>query len=431
MVLVAAGIVVGPAALDVLPGTRTSEPYLVLAELTLAVLLFADASTVRLREVEGDVRLPGRLLLIGLPVTIALGTVVARIVFPSQPWGAAALIASILAPTDVALGLPVISNAAVPNRIRRALNVESGLNDGIATPFVTLFLLMVAAEEHTGPANWLAEALADLGLAVATALVVGVVGGVAARHAVRRGWTTPASRELLVLTLALLSYAAALAIGGNGFVAAFLGGIVFGAASDGVLREPTEFAENVGLFASFVVWTLFGAFFAGPQLIGDGTHVDAIAVRRPQPHRHPDPPGRARHGGGRPASGDGALRGVVRAARPGLRRVPAHRGRGRRRHAGGRRPRLDRDVDDRAFGAPAWAHRATVVRCVRSPDRLPRARSPGGRFGSGTPHPPAAVSRVGLPAALGDRHLSTPRLGSVGWPGSWWAPGDSNPEPAD
>ena len=277
MVLVAAGIVVGPAALDVLPGTRTSEPYLVLAELTLAVLLFADASTVQLREVEGDVRLPGRLLLIGLPVTIALGTLVARIVFPSQPWAAAALIASILAPTDVALGLPVISNAAVPNRIRRALNVESGLNDGIATPFVTLFLLMVAAEEHTGPANWLAEALEDLGLALATALVVGVVGGLAARHAVRRGWTTPASRELLVLTLALLSYAAALAIGGNGFVAAFLGGIVFGAASDGVVREPTEFAENVGLFASFVVWTLFGAFFAGPQLIGDGTHAAAIA----------------------------------------------------------------------------------------------------------------------------------------------------------
>ena len=277
MVLVAAGIVVGPAALDVLPGTRTSEPYLVLAELTLAVLLFADASTVQLREVEGDVRLPGRLLLVGLPLTIALGTVVARIVFPSEPWAAAALIASILAPTDVALGLPVISNAAVPNRIRRALNVESGLNDGIATPFVTLFLLIVAAEEHVGPADWLTEALVDLGLAVATALVVGVVGGVAARYAVRRGWTTPASRELLVLTLALLSYAAALAIGGNGFVAAFLGGIVFGAASDGVLREPTEFAENLGLFASFVVWTLFGAFFAGPQLIGDGTHVAAIA----------------------------------------------------------------------------------------------------------------------------------------------------------
>jgi NhaP-type Na+/H+ or K+/H+ antiporter len=277
MVFVAAGIVVGPAALDLMPGTRTGEPYLVLAELTLAVLLFADASTVQLREVEGDARLPGRLLLVGLPLTIALGTLVARIVFPSQPWAAAALIASILAPTDVALGLPVVANAAVPNRIRRALNVESGLNDGIATPFVTLFLLIVAAEERTGPANWLTESLAELGFAVVTAVVVGAAGGIVVRTALRRGWTTQGSRELVVVAFAVLSYSAALTVGGNGFVAAFLGGIFFGAATGGQLNEPTEFAENLGLFASFLVWTLFGAFLAGPLLLRDGSHLAAVA----------------------------------------------------------------------------------------------------------------------------------------------------------
>ena len=276
MVFVAAGIAIGPAALDLLPATPTGDASLLLAELTLAVLLFADASTVQLREVEGDARLPGRLLLIGLPLCIVLGTLAARLVFPALPWAAAALIASILAPTDVALGLPVVSNAAVPIRIRRALNVESGLNDGIATPFVTLSLLIVAADEHTGPTNWAAEALTELGLAVVAALAVGVVGGLAVREAVRREWTTRTSQELVVVTLALLSYAAALTIGGNGFVAAFLGGIFFGAATGGQLHEPTEFAENVGLFASFLVWTLFGAFVAGP-LLRDGPSAGAVA----------------------------------------------------------------------------------------------------------------------------------------------------------
>jgi sodium/hydrogen antiporter len=276
MVFVAAGIAVGPAALDALPGMPTGEVPLALAELTLAVLLFADASTVQLREVEGDARLTARLLLIGLPLTIVFGTVAARILFPSQPWAAAALIASILAPTDVALGLSVVSNPAVPSRIRRALNVESGLNDGIATPFVTLFLLIVAAEERAGPANWAAEALRELGLAVVAALVLGLVGGLAVRTAVWRGWTTRASRELVVVTLALLSYATALTIGGNGFVAAFLGGILFGAVTGGELHEPTEFAENLGLFASFLVWTLFGAFLAGPLLL-NGPHGTAFA----------------------------------------------------------------------------------------------------------------------------------------------------------
>lgn len=276
MVFVAAGIAIGPAALDMLPARPTGEVSLVLAELTLAILLFADASTVRLLEVEGDARLPGRLLLIGLPLTIGLGTLVARALFPAQPWAAAALIASILAPTDVALGLAVVSNEAVPTRIRRALNVESGLNDGIATPFVTLFLLIVAAEERTGPANWATEALKELGLAVIAAVAVGVVGGLLVRAAVRHRWTTRTSQELVVVGLALLSYAAALTIGGNGFVAAFLGGIFFGAATGGEMLEDTEFAENVGLFASFLVWTLFGAFLAGP-LLRHGLGAAAVA----------------------------------------------------------------------------------------------------------------------------------------------------------
>ena len=116
------------------------ETVLTVTELTLALLLFSDASTVRLRDVEGDSLLPRRLLFVGLPLTIVAGGLLAHLVFPEAGWAAAALIACILAPTDTALGMAVVTNKAVPARIRRALNVESGLNDGIATPFVTLFI---------------------------------------------------------------------------------------------------------------------------------------------------------------------------------------------------------------------------------------------------------------------------------------------------
>jgi NhaP-type Na+/H+ or K+/H+ antiporter len=260
------GILLGPAAWDVLHGTPTSEGVKLLAELTLAILLFADASTVRLTEVRGDAQLPGRLLLIGLPLTIVAGTLIARLFYPGPEWAVPALIASILAPTDAALGLPVVTNTAVPVRIRRALNVESGLNDGIATPFVTLFLLIAAAGEHAGPAHWAADALKELGLALVAALLIGVLGGVAVTAARRRGWTTPTSERLVVLALAFLSYETSVAMGGNGFVAAFVGGILFGAATRRRLTEPTEFAENLSLYASFLVWAVFGAFLAGPVI---------------------------------------------------------------------------------------------------------------------------------------------------------------------
>jgi sodium/hydrogen antiporter len=276
LVFVVTGILVGPAVSDALPRALGSESGKLLAELTLAMLLFADASTVRLRDVRSDALLPARLLLVGLPLTLVLGTLAAKLLFPSEGWAMAALIASILAPTDAALGLAVVTNRAVPVRIRRALNVESGLNDGIATPFVTLFLLVVAAEEAVGAGDWASEALKELGLALVVAIVVGVAAGLAVKAARARSWTSPLSEQLAVLALALLSYSAAVTIGGNGFVAAFTGGILFGAATAGRLAEQTEFTENLALFATFLVWTLFGAFVAGPQ-IGDGIDGNAIA----------------------------------------------------------------------------------------------------------------------------------------------------------
>ena len=272
IVLVVAGTAFGAGFLDVLPANPKTETVRLVTELTLALILFADASTVQLRQAEGDVGLPLRLLGVGLPLTIALGAVVARLVLPSVSWSEAALIAAILAPTDAALGLAVVTNPAVPLRIRRALNIESGLNDGIATPFVTIFLALVAvgATEH----SW-GDAIFELARGAATGIVIGYLGGRIVRWAKTAEWSTPLSDQLVVLSLALLAYGAAVHFSGNGFVAAFVAGLVFGAASRGQLHQATEFTDTVGLFSSFVVWVLFGAAFVGP-ILRDGVHLRPV-----------------------------------------------------------------------------------------------------------------------------------------------------------
>lgn len=275
MVFLAAGLVLGPEALGVLPGVP-NETMLRLAELTLAVILFADAATVPLQDVEGDVRLPGRLLVIGLPLTIVAGTVIAHLLVPTVDWAVAALIAAILAPTDLALGLAVVMDPAIPTRIRRALNVESGLNDGIATPFVTLFLATVVSVDAPGHGDQLVAAIEAIGLAVLAAIVVGLGGGRLLQLAVRRGWTSPTAERLALIALAVLAYAGSVSIGGNGFVAAFLGGLVFGAATGGSLDDPLEFTEQIGMFASFFVWAIFGATIVGPAVLGEQL-VPAVA----------------------------------------------------------------------------------------------------------------------------------------------------------
>jgi NhaP-type Na+/H+ or K+/H+ antiporter len=267
MVFVAAGLVLGPRALGILPFSLSSATVLTITELTLALILFSDGSTVRLRDVEGGSELPERLLFAGLPLTVAAGTLAAHFLFHGVQWALAALIATILAPTDSALGLAVVTNKVVPVRIRKALNVESGLNDGLVTPFVTLFIAVTAAEEHISGRAWAVQALKEIGLAVAAAAVAGIVGGKLLGLAKDRGWTSQVSEQIATLALALLAYEGSVTIGGNGFVAAFAAGILFRAATTGrQLAAAGTFTETLGLTVSFLVWAIFGALFAGRTL---------------------------------------------------------------------------------------------------------------------------------------------------------------------
>jgi NhaP-type Na+/H+ or K+/H+ antiporter len=276
LLFVVTGVVIGPDGLGVLDVAADVEAVKVIAELTLSLILFADASTLKWRDVRLDASLSARLLLIGFPLTVLAGLMVGMWVIPAAGWAVAALAASMLAPTDAALGLGVFTNRSVPARIRRALNVESGLNDGMATPLVTLFVTVVVAEEGLGPTGWLTEAARALGLAILMGSVVGIGLGWLIADAHWRGWTSKTSARLAVLATALLSYTAAVAVGGNGFVAAFVSGILFAAASGGRLRDAGEFTEDSALFASFLVWAIFGALLVAPLLTHE-FHPSAIA----------------------------------------------------------------------------------------------------------------------------------------------------------
>ncbi|MBL8148023.1 MAG: cation:proton antiporter [Anaerolineae bacterium] len=262
IIFVAAGAIL--SATGVLTFSPNNEAVRTLTEATLVLLLFADASTLNAKKVREDASLPGRLLGIGLPLTIALGALIAWLFFPADGLGFALLIATILAPTDAALGLPIFVNRSVPVRIRRALNVESGLNDGLATPFITLFIALAVSQEAASQGGWLLSALLQILLAAGAGIAVGAIGGKLLVWARARDWTEGAPLQFAVLGLAFAAYLGSIAVGGNGFVAAFVGGISFRWASRGKLTEAAEYTETTGTLLSLFVWVIFGAVFVTP-----------------------------------------------------------------------------------------------------------------------------------------------------------------------
>ncbi len=264
MVLVAIGILLGPLGTGLLALSPEAETIKVFTEITLALLLFADASTLTFGQVLDDAGLSARLLAIVLPLTMLLGAVAALLLLPGEGLTFACLLGAILAPTDAALGLPIFNNPRVPVRIRRALNIESGLNDGIATPFVLLFLAFaVATEEHLeASGQWWRLALSEIVLALVVGAAVGLIGGWLLRQAARRGWSTSGSEQIAILGLALAAYFSSVALGGNGFIAAFVGGLAFRATTRNQLMDQAEFTETSGTFLSLIVWCIFGAVMA-------------------------------------------------------------------------------------------------------------------------------------------------------------------------
>lgn len=271
MVFVAAGLVLGPHALGLLDLTPRTELTKELTEVTLGLLLFADASTLRARWVAKQANLITRLLTIGLLLSIIAGGVIALVLFPHAELGLLLLIAAALAPTDAALGLPIFVNPNIPSRIRTALNVESGLNDGIVTPLVTLFIAMTIAASTARAADtdgWLVTAIEEILLAVLIGGLIGIVGGWLIRTALERGWTSPDMARLAFFGVAIAAFFSSGNWEGNRFIAAFVGGLCAGSMLGHHAKETAEYTEVTGSWLSYVVWTIFGAVYA-PLAFGE------------------------------------------------------------------------------------------------------------------------------------------------------------------
>jgi NhaP-type Na+/H+ or K+/H+ antiporter len=252
------GFLAANPPIDLIDVRTSSETVRIVAELTLALVLFSDASRVNVRELRRDAAIPTRLLAIGLPLTIGLGVLAALVVFAGiDPW-VAALIAAIVAPTDAALGAPIMENRRIPARVRGFLNVESGLNDGIATPLVTFFIAGAATEVNVAAPSP-ARAVVDLVAGAVIGAVVGAVGGWLLQLAMAKGWSGVAFRPIAVLGIALFAYAVAVDRDVNGFVAAFVGGMAFGTASSAEEKPALELTADLGSIGAAVVWFIFGA----------------------------------------------------------------------------------------------------------------------------------------------------------------------------
>jgi NhaP-type Na+/H+ or K+/H+ antiporter len=196
MVFVVLGALTGAYALGWIQFNLTAPDIETLTEVTLALLLFSDAATLDFNQVKDDANLPGRLLLIGMPLIILLGGLAAFALFPGEGIGFALLFGTILAPTNAALGLPIFNNPRVPVRIRRALNVESGLNDGIASPFITLFIALALEEMGSVRGHWVASAVTQIVIGAGVGILLGLAGGWLFREAVERKWTSDVARQI-------------------------------------------------------------------------------------------------------------------------------------------------------------------------------------------------------------------------------------------
>lgn len=245
------------AATGLVEGPETPDVLLPLVELTLVWLLFADAARVPVQELRPDLGRCVRLLAVGLPLTVLAGWGLATWLFPELSLWLALLLAAALAPTDAALGVPVVTNRAVPSRVRRLITVESGLNDGIATPVV--MLAIAGAAEAADEASGLSGALAELAIGAVVGVAVGFGGGWLLRWSRRWAWVAEDLAGVAVLALALAAYEAALLLEGNGFVAAFCGGLAFGAVAGRRGPEELVFLDQAGNLVSMLVWLAFGA----------------------------------------------------------------------------------------------------------------------------------------------------------------------------
>jgi NhaP-type Na+/H+ or K+/H+ antiporter len=261
MVFVAIGLLVGPLVLDEVNAAPNSSVVRTLAEATLALVLFCDASRIDGRTLRREAAIPVRLLGIGLPFTIVLGSLLAAVLFGHVSASEAVIIGVILAPTDAGLGQAVVTDRRLPQRIRQSLNVESGLNDGVCVPLLLIALAVASSAGHTGHV-----VLEEIGWGIVAGAGVGVVAAGAVKLAGGRNLIAGSWRQVIPVAAAALAYGTAVGLGGSGFIAAFVAGMVFGTLLRGDAGEITIFADEAGGLLDGITFLFFGAVLLGPTL---------------------------------------------------------------------------------------------------------------------------------------------------------------------
>ncbi len=237
-----------------------SEGKRLIAEITLILVLFSDASHVRFKKLRETYKLPARMLIIGLPLTLAFGTIVAMLVNPGAGFAMALLTAAVLTPTDAALGQTVVTSPDVPDRLRQTINVESGLNDGLVLPFVLFGAILASA----GMSD---ESTEGLAISALTQIILGPLFGIAFGWIIARAMDAAQKRDLMpesaggvaFLSAAFAAYIGSEVIGGNGFISAFVAGMIFGNTYRHDIHFIGEFMEGVGQLLTMLAFLIFGA----------------------------------------------------------------------------------------------------------------------------------------------------------------------------
>lgn len=271
IVFVIFGVLFSKQVLGIFDIDAESPIIRTIAEITLILVLFSDASRIDLKILKSDHSIPIRLLAKGLPLTIILGTITAVYIFEYLSFWECAVLAAVLAPTDAALGQAVVSSPKIPVRIRQALNVESGLNDGLVLPVVMLTVFFASvSNEQAASDNWIRFVSFQLFFGPLVGVIVGYFGGIVIYRLSEKNWITHSFQDISALGLSILAFSLAEVIGGNGFISAFCAGLTLGNTSRHICTCLYEFAEAEGQLLTLFSFMLFGSVLLIPAL----THIN-------------------------------------------------------------------------------------------------------------------------------------------------------------
>lgn len=258
LIFIAFGVLLGPFGLGVIEIGSDTAVFTIVAQLALTVILFNQAAELDLGTVLRRGHDSFRLILIGIPLTIGLGTVTALLVLPVMPVWEAVCLAAIVAPLEVTLIEALLQDRRIPERVRHALAMESGCYDGFA--LAALFAALALASDRSQSESWGWFLFRAEVLSLGAGAVVGIIGGLLIARSFQRGWIDDTWAQLATVAVALLCFQVGEMFHGSGFVAAFAGGIAYAVVAQRTGADvPRQVADAAGHLLELLVFAMFGA----------------------------------------------------------------------------------------------------------------------------------------------------------------------------